>query len=432
LFIGLTSIHWREEWKYGQRAYRYCQHDVGHAVAAVNIAAASLGWQATLLDDLGADELALLMGTACHNGAEQEVPDLFDALVDEGKPDDVCHMCLTSGTTGLPKGAMLTHGNVLSNTLQGYEWIRPALKAKNPYVITALPLYHIFALQANGFITIKLGGCSHLITNPRDIRSFLKEIAHVRFNIITGVNTLFNAMLNHPDFKSLDFSRLELAMAGGMAVMQATAKAWQELTGKPLIEAYGLTESSPALTGNPVDLEHFNGSIGLPLPSTEISIRDDDGNSLPAGTAGELWARGPQVMKSYWNRPDETRQVLTDDGWLKTGDIATMDEKGYVRIIDRKKDMIIISGFNVYPSEIENVLISHPDISEAGVIGVPDEKNGESIKAILVSDKKTLSEDQVIAWCRQHLTAYKIPKLIEFRDELPKTNVGKILRRELR
>ena len=348
------------------------------------------------------------------------------------QPDDIAYLQYTGGTSGSTKAAVLSHGNIIANTLQAYACISPAFKNNHPYVITALPLYHIFALTANCFVVIRLAGCSHLITNPRDIARFISEIAKTRFNAITGVNTLFNAMLKHPSFKRVDFSALQLTLAGGMSVHKATAERWHEVTGSPIIEAYGLTEASPAITTNPVDSDHYSGTIGLPLPSTEVSIRDDEGNALPINSAGELWARGPQVMRSYWNRPEETREALTADGWLKTGDIAVMDEHGYITIVDRKKDMILVSGFNVYPSEVESVLCHHPEIHEAGVIGVTSEEHGEIVKAVIVRNKPTLSEQDIIEYCHQELAAYKVPKIIEFRDSLPKTNVGKILRRELR
>jgi len=348
------------------------------------------------------------------------------------RQDDIAFLQYTGGTTGSTKAAMLTHGNIIANTLQANACISLAFDFKNPYVITALPLYHIFALTANCFAVIRLGGCSHLITNPRDMDSFIGELKKVKLHAITGVNTLFNAMLKHPEFKNIDFSCLRLTLAGGMSVQLTTAEAWHNTTGSPIVEAYGLTESSPAITANPVHSKEYSGNIGFPLPSTEVSIRDDDGMSLPINHAGELWARGPQVMKGYWNNPDETRQVLTDDGWLKTGDIATMDEYGYTKIVDRKKDMIIISGFNAYPNEIEAILTSHPDIHEAGVIGVEDKNTGEAIKAVIVKSRAKLTEEQVIEHCRKNLAAYKIPKIIEFRDELPKSDVGKILRRALR
>jgi len=345
--------------------------------------------------------------------------------------NDIAFLQYTGGTTGSTKAAMLTHGNIIANTLQANACISIAFEHIKPYTITALPLYHIFALTANCFVVIRLGGCSHLITNPRYMNSFINELKKVQPHVITGVNTLFNAMLKNPGFKDIDFSRLRLTLAGGMSVQPATAEAWHKVTGSPIIEAYGLTESSPAITANLVNSEKYSGHISFPLPSTDVSIRDDDGNPLPINTAGELWARGPQIMKGYWNRPDETDQVLTNDGWLKTGDIATMDEQGHISIVDRKKDMIIISGFNAYPNEIEAVLTNHPDIEEAGVVGVKDENTGEAIKAVIVTNKQDLSKEQIIEYCRKNLAAYKIPKLIEFRKELPKSNVGKILRRSL-
>ena len=346
--------------------------------------------------------------------------------------DDIAYLQYTGGTTGSTKAAMLTHGNIIANALQANACISLAFDFKNPHVITALPLYHIFALTANCFVVIRLGGCSHLITNPRDMDSFIGELKKVQISAITGVNTLFSAMLKHPEFKKVDFSALRLTLAGGMSVQPTTAKAWHKATGSPIVEAYGLTESSPAITANSVHIKSFTGHIGFPLPSTEVSIRDDDGMPLPVNTAGELWARGPQVMKGYWNNPDETRLVLTDDGWLKTGDIATMSEHGEIQIVDRKKDMIIISGFNAYPNEIETILTNHPDIDEAGVIGVEDENTGEAIKAVIVKHRQSLTKEEIIDHCRKYLAAYKIPKIIEFRDELPKSNIGKVLRRSLK
>jgi long-chain acyl-CoA synthetase len=346
--------------------------------------------------------------------------------------DDIAFLQYTGGTTGVAKAAILSHGNMIANTLQAYACIAPAFKSLKPYVITALPLYHIFALTANCLVVIKLGGCSHLITNPRDMGRFIKEIRHVGFHVITGVNTLFNTMLRHADFRGIDFSNLRLTLAGGMSVQDTTAQQWYELTNSAIVEAYGLTEASPAITANPVDSKQYSGTIGMPLPSTEVSIRDDNGVALPLNTTGELWARGPQVMSGYWNRPEETREVLTDDGWLKTGDIAQMDEHGYIRIVDRKKDMIIVSGFNVYPNEVEAVLCNHPGIDEAGVVGISNEGAGETIKAVIIKNNPELTEAEIISYCREQLTAYKVPKVIEFRQTLPKTNVGKILRRELR
>ncbi|HEY9193772.1 MAG TPA: long-chain-fatty-acid--CoA ligase [Methyloversatilis sp.] len=345
--------------------------------------------------------------------------------------EDIAFLQYTGGTTGVAKGAMLTHRNIVSNMMQADAWIRPF--AHGPQiVITALPLYHIFALTANCLVFLKLGATNVLITNPRDIPGFVRELAKYRFTIITGVNTLFNALLNHPDFAKLDFSGLQVSLGGGMAVQHAVADRWRSITGRTLIEAYGLTETSPAVCINRPDQNDFNGSIGLPVPSTEISVRNDEGMELPLGEAGELCVRGPQVMKGYYRRPDETCRVMSEDGYLRTGDIATVDEKGFVRIVDRKKDMILVSGFNVYPNEVEDVVASCPGVLECCAIGVPDEHSGEIVKVFIVSKNPSLTADMVITHCRALLTPYKIPRQIEFRRELPKTNVGKILRRALK
>ncbi len=346
--------------------------------------------------------------------------------------DDIAFLQYTGGTTGVAKGAMLTHGNIVANMQQAHAWISGDLEEGREVIITALPLYHIFSLTANALVFMKLGGCNVLITNPRDIPGFVKELAANPFTCITGVNTLFNALLNDPNFASLDFKGMKMALGGGTAVQRAVAERWQKVTGAPLVEAYGLTETSPAACINPLSIKEFNGSIGLPIPSTEVSIRDDDGKELPPKAVGEICIRGPQVMKGYWQRPDETAKVMTADGFLKTGDVGYMDEAGYVYITDRKKDMILVSGFNVYPNEIEGVLAMHEGILEAAAVGVPDEKSGEVVKAVVVRKDPTLTAEQVIAHCKAHLTGYKVPKIVEFRDELPKTPVGKVLRRELR
>ncbi|MCB1906673.1 MAG: long-chain-fatty-acid--CoA ligase [Rhodocyclaceae bacterium] len=346
--------------------------------------------------------------------------------------DDVAFLQYTGGTTGAAKGAMLTHGNIVANLEQAHAWIKPFLSEGTEVVITALPLYHIFSLTANCLTFFKIGAENVLITNPRDIPGFVKELGKHRFTAITGVNTLFNALLNDPDFAALDFSELHISLGGGMAVQRAVAERWRRLTGHTLVEAYGLTETSPAACINPLDLKEFNHSIGLPISSTEISIRDDDGNELDIGQPGELCIRGPQVMKGYWNRPDDTQRAIMADGFLRTGDIATVDKAGFVRIVDRKKDMILVSGFNVYPNEVEDVIASHPDVLEVAAVGVPDERTGEAVKVFVVRKDASLSRDALIKHCRESLTAYKVPHLVEFRDELPKTNVGKILRRRLR
>lgn len=347
--------------------------------------------------------------------------------------EDIAFLQYTGGTTGVAKGAVLTHRNMVANVEQASNWISPVFKeGQDELVITALPLYHIFSLTANCLTFLKHGARNMLITNPRDIGQFIKEIKHSQFTAITGVNTLFNALLHHSEFKNVDFSKLRYTLSGGMSLQESVAKQWQALTQRPILEAYGLTETSPAATMNPNYVESFNGSIGLPVPSTEVSIRNDDGEPLPIGEAGELCIRGPQVMQGYWQRPIETANVLDQDGWLKTGDIATMDEKGFVYIVDRKKDMIIVSGFNVYPNEVEAVISELDGVLEVGVVGLPHKTSGEIIKACIVKNDPNITEQDIIDHCRQHLTGYKIPKQIEFTDELPKTNVGKILRRALR
>ncbi|NND92377.1 MAG: AMP-binding protein [Granulosicoccus sp.] len=348
-------------------------------------------------------------------------------------PDDLAFLQYTGGTTGVAKGAMLTHRNMVANIQQAWTWIT-AIKQNEgeEIIITALPLYHIFALTANCLTYMKLGAMNLLITNPRDMPGFVKELSKVKFTAFTGVNTLFNALMNTPGFDKLDFSRLKLTLGGGMAVQKSVADRWQSITGNTLIEAYGLTETSPAACINPMDLPGYNDSIGLPLPSTDASIRDPDNNPVPAGETGELCLRGPQVMKGYWNRPEETARTIDEDGWLHTGDIAIMNEKGFFKIVDRLKDMILVSGFNVYPNEIEAVLSTHPGILEAGAIGVPDEHSGEAVKVVIVKKDPALTEADVKNFCKDELTGYKRPKVIQFVDELPKTNVGKILRRELR
>ncbi|HTR58654.1 MAG TPA: long-chain-fatty-acid--CoA ligase [Casimicrobiaceae bacterium] len=346
--------------------------------------------------------------------------------------DDIAFLQYTGGTTGVAKGAMLLHRNIIANLLQARAWVKPSLGDARQVIITPLPLYHIFSLTANCLIFMTLGAENVLITNPRDIPGFVKEMAKHRFTAFTGVNTLFNALLNNPDFAKLDFSSLRLALGGGMAVQQAVAERWKKVTGVPLIEAYGLTESSPGATMNPLDLPDYNGSIGLPIPSTDAVLRDDSGKEVPLGERGELCIKGPQVMAGYWNRPDETAKVLDQDGWLATGDIGVMDEGGFVRIVDRKKDMILVSGFNVYPNEIEAVVVTHPGVLECAAIGVPDAKSGEAVKLFVVKRDDALSAEKLLAHCREHLTGYKCPREVEFRRELPKSNVGKILRRELR
>jgi len=346
--------------------------------------------------------------------------------------DNIAFLQYTGGTTGVSKGAILTHGNLVSNVLQAYSWIAPLKVTEQEIIVTALPLYHIFSLTANCLTFMKIGAKNILISNPRDVNHFVNEIKKSKFTVLTGVNTLYNTLLNHPKFKDVDFSHLKLSLSGGMALQKSVSLRWVETTKSPVLEAYGLTETSPAVTINPMYLKEYNGSIGLPLPSTDISIRDDNGAEVPIGTSGELCIKGPQVMPGYWNRPDETAIVFTKDGYLKTGDIGRMDEEGYIFLVDRKKDMIVVSGFNVYPNEVEQIIGMHPGVLEIGVVGVFDEESGERVKACIVRKDPALTAEQVIAHCREHLTAYKVPKLVEFFDELPKTNVGKIMRRALK
>jgi long-chain acyl-CoA synthetase len=346
--------------------------------------------------------------------------------------EDIAYLQYTGGTTGVSKGAILTHRNVIAALLQYKSWLGPATGGTRQVIITALPLYHIFSLTVNALNMMVIGGENVLITNPRDIPGFVKELAKHKFTIITGVNTLFNALLNHPDFAKLDFSSLKLAVGGGMAVQKAVADRWKQVTGTTLIEGYGLTETAPAATANPLDLKEYSGSIGVPMPSTDIALRDDAGADVPLGQPGEICIRGPQVMAGYWQRPDETAKVMASDGFFRTGDIGIMDEKGFIRIVDRKKDMILVSGFNVYPNEIEQVVAMHPGVLECAAIGVTDEHSGEVPKVFVVKKDPGLTEADVLEHCKKELTGYKRPKYVEFRTELPKTNVGKILRRALR
>lgn len=327
---------------------------------------------------------------------------------------------------------MLSHGNIVANLEQALAWLVPPLERGREVVISALPLYHIFSLVANCLLFIKIGGLSYMITNPRDMKHFVKELTKVKFSCITGVNTLYLGLLNTPGFSSLDFSHIKLALGGGTSIQPSVAERWKATTGSTLIEAYGLTETSPAVCINPWDAKEHTGSIGLPIPSTECSIQDDDGNPLSFGEAGELCIRGPQVMKGYWNQPGETQGVLSPHGWLRTGDIATMDERGYLRIVDRKKDIIIVSGFNVYPNEVESVVMAHPGVLEVAAIGVSDPKTGEAVKLVVVKKDPALTEEDLRKYCKENLSRYKIPRYIEFLKELPKSNVGKVLRRELR
>ncbi len=350
--------------------------------------------------------------------------------------DDIAFLQYTGGTTGLSKGAMLSHRNVIANLMQNEAWLQPAMD-KEPKVealtfVCALPLYHIFALTVCCLMGTRLGGLNILIPNPRDIPGLVKELSKYKFNLLPAVNTLYNALLNNPDFAKLDFSSLKLSNGGGMAVQKAVNDRWRAVTGKSIVEGYGLSETAPVATANPADATEFTGTIGLPLPSTDIAILDDAGNHLRVGEVGEIAIRGPQVMEGYWKKPEETARVMTGDGFFRSGDIGLMDERGYVTIVDRKKDMVLVSGFNVYPNEVEAVVAAHPGVLECAVVGVPDAATGEAVKLFVVRRDPSLTAEQLMAYCQEQLTGYKRPKLIEFRSELPKTNVGKILRRELR
>ncbi|GIX38416.1 MAG: long-chain-fatty-acid--CoA ligase [Silanimonas sp.] len=364
--------------------------------------------------------------TALARGAKHELPAV------SLHHSDIAFLQYTGGTTGVAKGAMLTHRNLVANMQQASAWIGTNAKPGEEVIITALPLYHIFALTANCLVFMKFGGLNHLITNPRDMPGFVRELKSTRFTAITGVNTLFNGLLNTPGFDTVDFSALHLTLGGGMAVQRAVAERWKQVTGCTLVEAYGLTETSPAACINPMDLKEFNGAIGLPISSTDACIKDDEGRMLPVGEVGELCIKGPQVMQGYWQRPEETAKVIDADGWLHTGDMAKMDAAGYFYIVDRKKDMILVSGFNVYPNEIEDVVATMPGVLEVAAVGVPDDKSGEAVKVVIVRKDPNLTAEQVKAFCKDKLTGYKLPRYVEFRSELPKTNVGKILRRELR
>lgn len=345
---------------------------------------------------------------------------------------DIACLQYTGGTTGVSKGAILTHGNIVANVLQAKAWINPSLEEGKEIIITPLPLYHIFSLTANCLTFAAVGGLNVLITNPRDIPGFIKILKEWKFTAITGVNTLFNALVNNPDFATLDFSSLKLSLAGGMAVQGVVAEKWKKITHTTLVEAYGLTETSPAACMNPMNLEEYNGFIGLPIPSTEVAIKDDDNRNLGLNEIGEVCILGPQVMDGYWQRPEDTASVMTEDGFFKTGDMGFMTEDGFVKIVDRKKDMINVSGFNVYPNEIEDIVATHPKVLECAAIGIPDEKSGEAVKLFAVKKDPSLTADELKAHCKEKLTGYKVPKVYEFRDELPKTNVGKILRKDLR
>lgn len=369
---------------------------------------------------------AISMRKALRKGRRQQYVKPFMA------GDDIAFLQYTGGTTGVAKGAVLTHRNMIANVLQAKGAYGAVLREGREIVVTALPLYHVFALTVNCLLFIEMGGNNLLITNPRDIPGFVKELQRTPATAITGVNTLFNALVNNEDFHELDFTNLKLSVGGGMAVQRAVADKWQKVTGIHLLEGYGLTECAPLVTGNPYDLSQYTGAIGLPVPSTEVRIVDDEGNVLPNDQVGELQVRGPQVMQGYWQRPEATKEVLDEDGWLSTGDIVKFDENYLLHIVDRKKDMILVSGFNVYPNEIEDVVALHGKVLEVAAIGQPHEISGEVVKIYVVKRDPSLTKEDVIEHCREYLTGYKVPKLVEFRDELPKTNVGKILRRILR
>ncbi|USX20543.1 long-chain-fatty-acid--CoA ligase [Oxalobacteraceae bacterium OTU3REALA1] len=346
--------------------------------------------------------------------------------------DDIAFLQYTGGTTGVSKGAMLLHRNIIANVLQNEAWLQFKEHKEQIVFVAALPLYHIYSLTISALMGMRMGGLTLLVPNPRDIPGFVKELSKYRVAVFPAVNTLYNALLNNPEFSKLDFSSYSVCNGGGMAVQKAVADKWLKVTGTPIIEGYGLSETSPVATANRVDIKEFTGTIGLPIPSTEVQILDDDGNPVPLGQTGEIAIRGPQVMAGYWNRADETAKTMTADGFFKTGDIGIMDERGYTRIVDRKKDMIIVSGFNVYPNEVEGVVAGHPGVLEVACIGVPDQNSGEAVKLFVVRKDPNLTAEQLLDYCKHELTAYKKPKFIEFRDELPKTNVGKILRRQLR
>ncbi len=346
--------------------------------------------------------------------------------------EDIAFLQYTGGTTGVSKGAMLTHKNIIANVLQVRSWIGLCLEKGKETIVTALPLYHIFSLSANCLTLMSWGSTNLLITNPKDISGFIKTLKKRPFTLMSGVNTLYNALMNHPEFHTIDFSSLKLSVAGGMALQQSVANAWSEKTKAPIVEGFGLTETSPVVSINPMDESNRIGTVGLPVPSTEIKVIDENNEELPQGERGELCVKGPQVMKGYWQRPDETDNIMLPGGWLKTGDIVTIDESGFIKIVDRKKDMILVSGFNVFPNEIEDVVAQYSKVLEVAAVGVEDQKSGEAIKIFVVSKDKSLQREELITHCKKHLVAYKVPKLVEFRDELPKTNVGKILRRALK
>lgn len=369
---------------------------------------------------------AICFNDALYEGAKHNFKPVDITL------DDIAFLQYTGGTTGVSKGAMLTHKNVVANMEQIREWMKPLLTQGQEIIITPLPLYHIFSLVVNCMAFMTYGAQNVLITNPKDIPGFIKELKKWKFTVVSGVNTLFNALLHHPDFKTVDFSNLKMSVGGGMALQRAVVEKWKADTKTPLVEGYGLTEASPVVCCNPIDGSDQTGTIGLPVPSTDIKFVDDEGNDLPFGEAGELCVKGPQVMKGYWQRPDETAKVITSDGWLKTGDVAQIDKSGFVKIVDRKKDMILVSGFNVYPNEVEDIIAHHPGVLEVAAIGIPDDKSGEAVKVFIVKKDPNVTENEIIEFARKELVNYKIPKYVEFRSELPKTNVGKILRRALR
>ncbi|HQZ31783.1 MAG TPA: AMP-binding protein [Arenimonas sp.] len=369
---------------------------------------------------------AIRFNRALELGAGKTLPSI------DIRGHDIAFLQYTGGTTGVAKGAMLTHRNLVANMQQSSAWIGTNAQPGKEIIITALPLYHIFALTANCLVFMKFGGLNHLITNPRDMPGFVAELRKTPFTAITGVNTLFNGLLNTPGFDQIDFSKLHLTLGGGMAVQRAVAERWKKATGVTLVEAYGLTETSPAACMNPLDLPEYNGAIGLPISSTDACVKDDAGKQLPMGEVGELCIKGPQVMAGYWQRPEETAKVIDAEGWLHTGDMARMDENGFFFIVDRKKDMILVSGFNVYPNEVEDVVALMPEVLEVAAVGVPDDKSGEAVKVVIVKKDPSLTAEKVKAFCKEQLTGYKLPKFVEFRTELPKSNVGKILRRELR
>ena len=369
---------------------------------------------------------AIAFNTALAQGTGDKIPAI------EIQSEDLAFLQYTGGTTGLSKGAMLSHRNIVANMEQGGAWLGLGLKQGHETIITALPLYHIFALTVNCMIFMRIGALNVLVTDPRNMKDFVKLLSETPFSGITGVNTLFNGLMNTEGFSAIDFKTLKISVGGGAAVQRAVAERWKAITGVTLVEGYGLTEASPSCSMNRIDAPEYTGSIGLPLPSTEFDIRDDDGNVLEAGTPGELYVRGPQVMKGYWQRPDETAKSITSDGWLLTGDIAKMDEKGFFYIVDRKKDMILVSGFNVYPNEIEDVIALMPGVLEVAAVGIPDDKTGEAVKVVVVAKDASLTAEAIKVHCKENMTGYKQPRVIEFRKELPKTNVGKILRRELR